>query len=220
MKPLFDHLLLWHDEVPRSGPENMAVDEWLLDSLDGTAVLRLYRWAGDWVSLGYFQSLASARELFGAGPSYVRRWTGGGVVDHRHDLTYTLFIPREHALAGRRGNESYCEIHRMIAKCLGEGGVPCGLTTENSGKKTVACFEKPVAWDLLGADGEKIAGAGQRRSRKGILHQGSVQASEGALNGLAGILSGTCQPFGDFESGAWSSRVAKYAAASWLERNR
>jgi lipoate-protein ligase A len=108
----------------------------------------------------------------------------------------------------------------MIANCLGEGGVPCGLTTENSGKKTVACFEKPVAWDLLGADGEKIAGAGQRRSRKGILHQGSVQASEGALNGLAGILSGTCQPFGDFESGAWSSRVAKYAAASWLERNR
>ncbi|MGB0144306.1 MAG: lipoyl protein ligase domain-containing protein [Akkermansiaceae bacterium] len=215
---LFEKLLVWRDETPRSGPENMAVDEWLLESLDGEAIFRIYSWEGPWVSLGYFQSLKLARDLFGDEPDYVRRWTGGGVVDHRNDLTYTLAIPRGHELAGRRGSESYCAIHRVIAKCLGEGGLPCGLTPEDSRTETVACFEKPVAWDLLGENGEKIAGAGQRRSRYGVLHQGSVQAPAGALDGLPHMLGGNCQPFA-FEALLESeSRVSKYASKGWLER--
>jgi lipoate-protein ligase A len=215
---LFERLLVWRDEIPRSGPENMAVDEWLLESLDGEAILRIYSWDGPWVSLGYFQSLKLARDLFGEGPDFVRRWTGGGVVDHRDDLTYTLAIPRGHELAGRRGNESYCEIHRVIAKCLGEGGLPCGLTREDSPAETVACFEKPVAWDLLGENGEKIAGAGQRRSRYGVLHQGSVKAPAGALDTLPRLLGENCQSFPGNSSPEWETRVPKYVSKDWLER--
>ena len=215
---LFDQLKVWRDEVPRSGPENMAVDEWLLDSIGETAVLRLYPWEGDWVSLGYFQSLADAQSLFGSELEYVRRWTGGGVVDHRRDLTYTLAIPRSHELAGRRGNESYCAIHREIARCLGEGGVACDLTPEDSEAKSSACFEKPVAWDLVGENGRKIAGAGQRRSRKGVLHQGSVQAPVGSLDDLPALLGGELEDFLANETADWQQRVAKYAANDWLTR--
>ena len=214
---LFEKLLVWRDETPRSGPENMAVDERLLESLDGEAILRIYSWEGPWVSLGYFQSLKLARDLFGDEPDYVRRWTGGGVVDHRNDLTYTLAIPRGHEMAGRRGSESYCAIHRVIAKCLGEGGLPCGLTPEDSSAETVACFEKPVAWDLLGENGEKIAGAGQRRSRYGVLHQGSVQAPAGALDELSDFLSRKSARFQNVSVDGWKDRETKYASTSWLE---
>ena len=43
------------DPDARPGPENMAVDECLLEELGEVPVLRIYDWAGDWVSLGYFQ---------------------------------------------------------------------------------------------------------------------------------------------------------------------
>lgn len=215
---LFETLKIWRDLDARPGPANMAVDESLMRLVGEEAVLRLYHWAGDWVSLGYFQSLKEARELFGHGPGYVRRWTGGGIVDHRGDLTYTLAIPRGHDLAGSRGNESYCAIHREIARCLGEGGIACALTPEDSARETPACFDKPVAWDLLGKGGEKVAGAGQRRSRWGILHQGSVRAEAGALDELGRFLSPGGREVGPEVAAGWEALVEKYASPEWRER--
>lgn len=215
---LFQNLHVWLDETPRSGAENMAVDEWLIQSVGEVPFLRIYSWDGDWVSLGYFQSLVDAKELFGKVSQLVRRWTGGGIVDHREDLTYTLAIPRSEELVSRRGNESYGAIHREIARCLGEGGIGCQLTQEDSQNDSAACFERPVAWDLLGDDGAKLAGAGQRRTRRGILHQGSVVATEGALDGLGSFLSETCESHEPNETMIWAQMAVKYASKGWLAR--
>ena len=215
---LFEELKIWRDEVPKSGPENMAVDEWLVNSIEEIPILRIYSWDGAWASLGYFQSLAEAREIFGDGPEYVRRWTGGGIVDHRNDVTYTLVIPRSHELAGKRGNESYCAIHREIARCLGEGGIACELTPSDSENESLACFEKPVAWDLLGEDGRKLAGAGQRRSRRGVVHQGSVMAEAGSLDRLGEFLGEVCVDLELEESAPWGDLVGKYVSSVWLGR--
>jgi len=211
-------LKVWLDSIPRSGPENMAVDEWLMKEVGGVPVLRIYDWEAEWVSLGYFQSLAEAKRIFGKAPKYVRRWTGGGIVDHRDDLTYTLAIPREDELAKRRGSESYCAIHAEIARCLGEGGIACQLTEKDSTNQSAACFEKPVAWDLLGEDGRKLAGAGQRRTRWGILHQGSVAAKKEALKGFGGFLSDHCELIEPGEGGSWSEISTKYESEEWLTR--
>ncbi len=215
---LFQRLRVWLDAIPRSGPENMAVDEWLMKSSNGTPVLRIYSWLGDWVSLGCFQSLAEARQLFGSNVNYVRRWTGGGIVDHRTDLTYTLAIPRSEEVATRRGNESYCAIHREIARCLGEGGIGCQLIGEDSKNDSAACFERPVAWDLLDDDGSKLAGAGQRRTRWGTLHQGSVVTEGGALDGLGDFLSEACEAYEPKDADIWGQLAGKYASETWLSR--
>lgn len=215
---LFKKLKVWLDPVPRSGPMNMAVDEWLMQNAWETPVLRIYDWKGEWASLGYFQSLAEARRIFGEEPEYVRRWTGGGIVDHRGDVTYTLAIPRSEELTATRGNESYCAIHREISRCLGEGGLSCQLTGEDSQNDSAACFEKPVAWDLLGDDGSKLAGAGQRRTRWGILHQGSVASQKGSLDGLGEVLSDQCEPYSPDEPRLWSEMAVKYQSQNWLER--
>jgi lipoate-protein ligase A len=105
--PLLD---LWIDPVPRDGPENMAVDEWLAETC-GTPVLRSYRWTPGWGSFGYFVKTVDLPEW---GLRWVRRWTGGGIVDHRTDWTYTLFVPNGFGLAEVKGGESSRAIHAAL----------------------------------------------------------------------------------------------------------
>jgi lipoate-protein ligase A len=85
--PLFDAINLFPDETERSGPEQMALDEALLEYAE-RPMLRSYRWAGQAVSFGYSQSLAAVRERIPPLPS-VRRWTGGGIVEHGGDWTFS-----------------------------------------------------------------------------------------------------------------------------------
>ncbi len=174
---VFGKLLLWVDPVRRPGPEAMAVDEWLLETAS-TPVLRVYRWAGDWGSIGYFGKVAEAAVAL-PGLDLVRRWTGGGIVDHREDWTYTVVAPQGEPLAGWRGAESYRRIHELLAETLATEGIAALSCASEEETGAALCFENPVSHDLLGADGSKLAGAGQRRSRQGLLHQGSVAAGCG-----------------------------------------
>jgi lipoate-protein ligase A len=185
--PIFKILAYWKDEHARCGAENMAVDQLLLEQAESYPVLRLYRWSEPTVSFGYFHRLQDARSAFpcnGAGDlTYVRRWTGGGIVDHRVDLTYTLAIPRGCPLADEGGMQSYRLIHQALAATLNKLGQDVHLVAANEGCPGRVCFTNPVACDLIDSQGLKIAGAGQRRTRHGLLHQGSL------LTGIdAGVL--------------------------------
>ena len=150
----------------------MAIDECLLESCE-VPLLRIYRWSGEWGSLGYFGEIASARSAF-PGLQWVRRRTGGGVVDHRADWTYTIIDPAGGPLSGARGDESYRLIHQALAAALGEYGIECRLSAGEGANDASDCFQNPVRRDLVSADGKKIAGAGQRRTQRGLLHQGSL----------------------------------------------
>lgn len=218
---LFETLQLWIDESPRSGPENMAVDEWLLANVE-VPTLRVYRWEENWGSLGYFGSIVEARETF-PGVNWVRRWTGGGLVDHRDDWTYTLVVPIGDPLARQRGAESYRLIHEALGQVLESGGVRLSAGHEVTG--AAACFENPVEHDLVDAAGRKRAGAGQRRTKTGLLHQGSVSgnleinASRERAEALAAVLAPQVRDFqgkpGDEEIGRL---VGRYREKDWAER--
>jgi lipoate-protein ligase A len=147
----------------------MAVDEWLLETGD-RPVLRVYRWLPDWASLGCFGNYEEACGRL-SGVKWVRRFTGGGMVDHRDDWTYTLVIPNSEALARQKGAESYRLIHSALSRVLAENAL---LSAEDSGGPAGVCFLNPVKFDLVSETGEKLAGAGQRRTKSGLLHQGSV----------------------------------------------
>ena len=222
---VFRELLLWMDPVKRSGPAAMAVDEWLLDTVE-RPVLRVYRWDGDWASIGYFGKIAEARGLFGEG-GLVRRWTGGGMVDHRADWTYSVVAPQSEPLAGWRGAESYRRLHEALAETLMAEGVLTRLSQGEGETGAALCFENPVSYDLLGADGGKLAGAGQRRSRLGLLHQGSVargvldeDASRQRAENFAGRISATWEVFrGDPNAAEIADRLGRrYVRDEWLNR--
>ncbi|NBS78878.1 lipoate--protein ligase family protein [bacterium] len=139
--------LLFHPEA--SPARNMAIDEALLRHAKAP-VLRLYSWDQPCVSIGYFQKAAVA-------PSdrpMVRRYTGGGLVEHGRDLTYTLVLPSDHPLTTAGTLPSYRSIHQAVAQALQDCGIKCLLATNS--------------------DGLKLAGAAQRRTKQGCLHQGSI----------------------------------------------
>lgn len=167
---LIEKLRVIHDRTPRGAAVNMAFDEVLLERI-AAPTLRLYYWESEAVSFGYFirhtavAALANGREL-------VRRMTGGGIVEHGTDLTYSLLFPAGHALAECPPRESYRAVHAAIAQWMEARGLLANLAPPPTGTGDV-CFEKAAEFDLVAAD-RKIAGAAQRRTRLGLLHQGSI----------------------------------------------
>jgi lipoyl(octanoyl) transferase len=216
---IFDDLLLWADSQERSGPENMAMDDWLLESSE-KPVLRVYRWRENWGSLGYFGKIAEARATFPE-VKWVRRWTGGGIVDHRSDWTYTVIAPAREPVSKWKGVEIYRAIHQALAQALAEEGTESSLSNGSQETGAADCFSNPVGFDLVDSNGRKIAGAGQRRGKFGLLYQGSLAmpcgdvASEKRSVKFAKMLSNRTEK-ASFEAPDLSAKIAdRYAQLSW-----
>lgn len=168
-----ESIQLWLDPLPRTGYENMAADELLAQRSE--AWLRVYGWAQPSVSYGYFDTAAVAAAIFpGQGIRYIRRWTGGGIVDHRLGHTYTLTLPTRAELYPSSA-ELYRWIHGALARALQACGVPCRLLAADAPDGGRACWASPVESDIVDTAGRKLAGAGQRRYRGAVLHQGLIQ---------------------------------------------
>lgn len=163
----------------QSGPGepafNMALDEALLESMPrlGKPVLRFYGWSEPAASFGYFQKYAEVERATMLRP-LVRRPTGGGIVPHDADWTYSLVFPTTHDWYSLRAEESYRRTHEWIQAAFAGLDVQTELAHcchKGAPGQCFAGFEKAdVLWR-----GRKIAGAAQRRNRAGLLIQGSVQ---------------------------------------------
>jgi len=171
-EPFFEKLIL-HLDGAHPGPVNMAVDQAWLEQ-GGLPVLRIYTWETPTVTIGYAQSLPKLQDALPAWP-VVRRWTGGGVVLHHEDLTYSVIVPACHPWAQTPAVESYRRIHGSLAAALSTHGHPgCRLATQEDVVEAAFCFVAPAVHDVIRGP-VKVAGAGQRRGKLGLLHQGSVQ---------------------------------------------
>lgn len=192
----------WH--IVNSGPcdaaFNMALDEALLETVSrlGSPVLRFYGWRQPAATFGYFQHFAEIERTTPLRP-LIRRPTGGGLVPHDADWTYSLAFPAGHEWHSLRAEESYHRVHEWIHHAFTQIDVQTELAP--CCKKTAPgqCFIGYEKSDLLW-HGKKIAGAAQRRNKLGLLIQGSVQPPPLSLR-----------------RSAWEEamRQAAPAAASW-----
>jgi len=218
---LFEKLLIYEDRAPVSAAMNMAIDEALLEHCTSPA-LRFYVWRGPSLSFGYFGKFAEiARDT--KDRELVRRWTGGGTVLHGQDLTYSLVTPACNPASGRGPPLIYAAIHTAIRRALWTEGRETELATAIAPKISDACFANPVRDDLI-FRGRKIAGAAQRRTRGGFLHQGSIQLPDlpaAFHDGFASALSQKIEhkeiPSRVIERGA-ELAVEKYGTEAWLRR--
>lgn len=153
----------------------MALDEALLEAMPRLAqpVLRFYGWTEPAASFGYFQKIVEV-ELATLLRPLVRRPTGGGIVPHDADWTYSLAFPPIHNWYSFRAEESYRRVHEWIQAAFALLNVPTELAESRQQSGPGQCFVGHEKFDLLWR-GKKIAGAAQRRTRAGLLIQGSIQ---------------------------------------------
>jgi lipoate-protein ligase A len=174
----------------------MGVDEALLASAlrGGPPTLRFYTWEGAWLSLGYGQRSVAAQSAACArvGVGVVRRSTGGRAVLHGGDLTYALAAPASLLPADLRA------CYGLVAEALLAGLRALGAEAErvpaeglDPGREAFDCFAR-AAPDELCAQGRKLVGSAQRRTRDGILQHGSIRVFPDAaeMRAAAGLADG------------------------------
>jgi lipoyl(octanoyl) transferase len=231
---LFDSLVVLHDVVLRSAAINMAMDEALLETAQAPSI-RFYRWGSPALSFGYFGRFADVAAYAGE-RDLVRRWTGGGIVFHGEDLTYSIVIPATDPLFRESSQSIYAEVHRALRDVLVVGGENAQLASEAAvsdrrgptdsairDRRYSECFANPVNADLM-FNGRKIAGAAQRRTRRGLLHQGSIQhvdLGSGLPQRFAAASAGRCETREIDRSivqRAHEIAAQKYATDAWLRK--
>ena len=233
---LFTTLAIYDDDNAHPAAMNMAIDEALLEGIAVPAV-RFYRWQSPALSFGYFGRFADVAKYQG-NRDLVRRWTGGGIVFHGEDLTYSILIPANDAAFVVASISVYEKIHCALCAALAEAGQDAVIAGGDDPSRFIAsvaarraaisdagynCFTTPVRADVM-IDGRKIAGAAQRRTRRGLLQQGSIQGID-IGNGLAerfaqALSANCCERKVDEESLKLARKLAqqKYGAESWLRK--
>jgi lipoyl(octanoyl) transferase len=187
----------------------MALDAALLEAAPalGRPVLRFYSWTERAATFGYFQKYADVGRMTMLRP-LIRRPTGGGLVPHDADWTYSLAIPPSHGWYALAAVESYRRVHEWIRAAFQKMGVATELAPCCRKALPGQCFAGHEKFDVLWRN-RKIAGAAQRRTRAGLLIQGSVQppalkieraAWEGAMGETASADFGVV--WADFEADA------------------
>ena len=121
-KKLFASLDVYHDIDSRSAAINMAIDEALLETAK-VPTIRFYQWDHPALSFGYFGKFGDVADH---DRDIVRRWTGGGIVFHGEDLTYSIIIPADDVAFGESSMSIYEKAHAAIQLAL----ATLGQTTE------------------------------------------------------------------------------------------
>lgn len=154
---------------------NMAFDEALLNQIAtiGSATLRFYGWTEPAATFGYFQKIADIEQVTRLRP-LIRRPTGGGLVPHADDWTYSFIVPPGHWWYRLKAEESYSQMHRWLQSAFQSLGLKTELAPCCRKDVPGQCFAGHEKHDLLFA-GRKQAGAAQRRNKLGLLIQGSIQ---------------------------------------------
>ena len=172
------------DTGPLPGTVNMAIDEALLACFDPattTPVLRLYGWHPPTISIGRFQQADQVLDLARcrtAGVPIVRRITGGGVIYHAAELTYSL-VCAPHHLPTASIKESFRHLTAFLLAFYRRLGLNAGYAVDRLpadsrlGERTAFCFAGKETYDIL-VNGRKIGGNAQRRLRHAIFQHGSI----------------------------------------------
>jgi lipoate-protein ligase A len=156
---------------------HMALDEAvLLESAPDAVVLRVYEWKGEACTFGFSQKYADAKAACKNGIEPVRRATGGGIVFHDGDVTFSLVFPWDRTCAPET---IYKNIHRGIHQALKARGTVNGMWSPKEKAPGIAasCFARAEKADLVDADDKKILGGALRKKGVKGLYQGSLRVA-------------------------------------------
>jgi len=160
---------------------NMAIDEALVEIYrdTGIPVFRIYGWNPHGFSIGYSQDADAVLDTALCrrdGIPYVRRATGGGIIFHGSEVTYSLVCSEKDIGSPPTVKDGYKIICSFLLESYRRYGmnpafsVDCGGGNKN---RSTFCFASFEDYDIL-LEGKKIGGNAQKRLKKIILQHGSI----------------------------------------------
>ncbi len=163
---------------------NMAIDEALLEVYEPSIelpVLRLYGWKPQAFSIGYFQNPKDELNLDrcrSEGINFARRITGGGVIFHKNELTYSIVCSKGDLGFSTFSKEAYRTLCSFIIKAYQNLGLKAEYSLQETTRHSNSwfCFSEREKYDIL-VNGKKIGGNAQRRKKEIIFQHGSIPLS-------------------------------------------
>lgn len=151
----------------------MELDESLLESNE--PIFRLYTWKPDSFTIGRFQKLEDIENVERFGSNWAKRMTGGGLLLHGFDVSYTIIIPTKFL-----GEKSVKESYEYICSFLLHFYKKLGLHVEyakdiipESLSKSPFCQVGFEPYDMI-CQGKKLGGNAQKRTKDLIHQHGSI----------------------------------------------
>lgn len=187
-----------------SAEANMAKDSKLLENLgkNQQRLLHFYEWDRPSATFGFFsnphkfikESAISSKSL-----SLAKRPTGGGIIFHIWDFTFSLLMPASDPQFSINTLDNYQMVNRMVIHAIkqvcGELHLDLTLLQEEAPSLNVHCscfcMAKPSLADVMWKR-KKVAGGAQRRTKHGFLHQGTISLCSPDLNFLREVIHLDC----------------------------
>ena len=169
--------VLYLDPLELSGPEQMAIDLFLLEKSftdkDFFMAIRFYTWDGDWLSIGKNQKelprkwlkLLKNEQL-----KIVRRPSGGNAVLHSGGLTYALIWKDP----PRNKKESYLKTTQWLKNGIKKAGVDLFFGNQAVNISTSNCFSNSTLADLVDENKNKYIGSAQYWKKGHLLQHGEI----------------------------------------------
>ena len=225
---------------------NMSDDLLLLEHFPRpeTTRWRHYGWSQHAFTFGYGQKYDWVKSRLAKYPGcrLCRRPTGGGIVDHRDEWTYSLVLPAGHTLCRDRSGKIYRLVHEALTEALRDFGQTAVLEDSQakvrgngviSAAEAAECFSGPMEHDVVNpSTGRKIAGGALKRNRHGLLFQGSVdRTAAGAIGDWFSLAAAftrnlgrrleaepKSEPWPVFQPGRAETILALFASDDWNKR--
>lgn len=190
---------------PLDGYMNMALDEALfissIASPSPAITARLYEWRPAAFSFGVSQKIS---DIFDVGQcrkkgiGCVRRMTGGGIIFHDDEITYSIIVPEAVPVQRRPVPESFRALCAFLIVFYRKLGLKAHFAVDEPykgafGAHTAFCLAGREKYDIL-IDGKKIGGNAQKRVRGHIFQHGSIPTA--ALAGFLGAVPARERLFG------------------------
>lgn len=166
-----------------SAEENMCTDAALLENLGAyqDPILHLYEWERPSVTYGLLTNpldFLKVEEAKKWGIDLAKRPTGGGIIFHLWDYAFSVLVPASSPYFSENTLENYAFINNRVLDAIKNY---FSSSLELISSDAVAkdpfcerfCMAKPTKYDVV-FQGKKVAGAAQRRTKNGFLHQGSI----------------------------------------------
>lgn len=148
---------------------------------DGVPTLRVYRWDRPSFTYGVSQEPEDGLDMeccSSDGVEAAKRMTGGGILFHDDEITYSFVCSREDIREPKEYFVSYKEICAFLIRFYGSLGLKPSFALDEPAFKDRSmphriCGASYEKYDIV-VNGRKIGGNAQKRNRRAVFQHGSI----------------------------------------------